>query len=222
MLTVTKVVVVRPPHRFHYDFVVPEGVTLIIKGPSGEGKSTLLDALGGYLAIASGDVSWHGQSLDTLLPEQRPITTLFQSHNLFDHLTVARNLALALPLLSDTERLSALTALGVAEHQHKYPTTLSGGQKQRVGLIAALLRPEPLVLLDEPFRELDPDTRFNTISWVIAQVKARKKTLLLVSHNADDDALIQSQMTDVRETVVRLNDHLAPQMTTDRPHSTHD
>ena len=209
MFTVNKVIVDRPPHCFQYDFTVPAGAVLIIKGPSGEGKSTLLDALGGYVAIASGDIRWQAQSLVNLLPEQRPITTLFQSHNLFDHLTVASNLALALPHVSADARLSALTDLGVAEHQHKYPTTLSGGQKQRVGLIAALLRPEPLVLLDEPFRELDPDTRFSTITWAIEQVKTLQKTLLLVSHNADDDTLIQSQMTDVRETVVRLNDHLS-------------
>jgi thiamine transport system ATP-binding protein len=207
MLTVANLVVDRPPHRFHYDFVVPTGGALIIKGPSGEGKSTLLDALGGFLTIATGEVTWDGQSLVDLLPEQRPMTTLFQSHNLFDHLTVARNVALALPQLPLSERVAALEALGVSEQQDQYPANLSGGQRQRVGLITALLRPEPVVLLDEPFRELDPATRFQTISWVIEQVTARNKTLLLVSHNADDDALIQSQMTDVRETLVRLNDH---------------
>ena len=61
MLTVANLVVDRPPHRFHYDFVVPTGGALIIKGPSGEGKSTLLDALGGFLTIAAGEVTWDGQ-----------------------------------------------------------------------------------------------------------------------------------------------------------------
>lgn len=212
MLSVTDLVVDRHPHRFCYHFNVQTGGALIIKGPSGEGKSTLLDALGGYIDLTSGDIRWQGQSLLGLPPQQRPITTLFQNHNLFDHLTVARNLAIALPHLNSSHHRNALEALAVADLAYKRPTELSGGQRQRVGLVAALLRPEPLVLLDEPFRELDPDTRRFTIRWAVDTVKDLGKTLLLVSHNADDDALIQSQMTDVRETLIRFNqDACVPQ-----------
>ncbi len=206
MLEVNDVRIARAPLDFHFEFSLPNQGVLLIRGPSGEGKSTLLDALGGYIPIDSGTVTWQSQAIGQLPPEKRPITSLFQSHNLFDHLTVGANLATALPHISEVDRKNALTALGVDAHYHKYPTALSGGQRQRVGLIAALLRPEPLVLLDEPFRELDPDTRLRVILWTLEQIQSLGKTLLLVSHNPDDDLFIKRQVTDVREYVVRLKE----------------
>ena len=206
MLEVNEVRIARALQQFHFQFTLPAQGVLLIRGPSGEGKSTLLDALGGYIPIDSGAIHWQSQPIGHLPPEKRPMTTLFQSHNLFEHLTVGANLAAALPHISETERINALTALGVETHYHKHPSTLSGGQRQRVGLIAALLRPEPLVLLDEPFRELDPDTRLRVILWTLDQIRTLGKTLLLVSHNSDDDLFIKGQVTDVREYVIRLND----------------
>lgn len=82
--------------------------------------------------------------------------------------------------------MDAARHLGVDEQLAKKPATLSGGQRQRIALIRTLLRPEPIVLLDEPFAELDPSTREKAALWTRAQAKLAGKTVLLVTHQDED------------------------------------
>lgn len=177
-----------------YSLVAPEGERLAIKGPSGIGKTTLLMALAGFIKPIAGSAYWGDQDLLALPPERRPISMLFQDDNLFEHLSVNENLKLGLKPEAITISLqAAVEQLGLSEQLHKLPGQLSGGQRQRVGLIRTLLRPEPLIILDEPFAELDADTRQRALDFTLSAAQAGNKTLLLITHQDEDIAALATQ-----------------------------
>jgi len=150
---------------YRYDLRVNAGEVVGILGPSGSGKSTLIDLLAGFLLPAGGAIRYDDTLLNELPPEKRPITTLFQQHNLFEHLTAEQNLLIGLHgTIRGTPEEHAraraiLGELGIADQADKVVTALSGGQQQRVALGRALLRRRPILLLDEPFTGLDAATR---------------------------------------------------------------
>src|SRR6185312_7265220 len=140
------------------------GEVTAVTGPSGAGKSTLLDLIAGFLPSQSGQMTVDGADLGGLPPERRPVSLLFQSETLFDHLTAARNVALGLPRTMPAAEIgprvaAALAEVGLPDVGRQVAATLSGGQKQRVALARTLLRARPVLLLDEPFSALDDDTR---------------------------------------------------------------
>ncbi|MGB0846606.1 MAG: ATP-binding cassette domain-containing protein [Thiolinea sp.] len=190
MLEIDKLAVQRGSQVLHYDFVVHPGTLLTIQGRSGVGKSTLLDTVAGFLVPLSGDIRWQGVSLVGQAVEQRPVSMLFQAHNLFEHLSIMDNLNLGLSHLKHQSRdegiLSAAKALQVGDLLTRQPGQLSGGQRQRIALLRTLLRPEPIVLLDEPFTGLDNESRVLAADWVRSQVDNVGKTVLLVTHQDDD------------------------------------
>ncbi len=171
----------------NYQLQVATGEILAIQGKSGVGKSTLLHAIAGFIPNERGSIRWQGQSLDRLPVEQRPVSLLFQDHNLFEHLSVAENLGLgfhgAIPWPAIEQ---AARQLEVSQLLQSKPGNCSGGQRQRIALIRTLLRPEPIVLLDEPFAELDAQTRELATHWVRQTAKAGHKTVLLVTHQDED------------------------------------
>ena len=140
--------------------------TTAILGPSGGGKSTLLMGLAGFIAH-SGEVRWQGQSLKGLSPAARPVSMLFQEHNLFPHLTIAQN-------------------VGLGGKGEALPRALSGGQRQRAALARALLRQKPIWLLDEPFAALGPGLRREMLALVEEIRTEQGATLLLVTHAPED------------------------------------
>lgn len=177
-----------------YSLVAAEGERLAIKGPSGIGKTTLLMALAGFIKPIAGSARWRDQDLLALPPERRPISMLFQDDNLFEHLSVAQNLRLGLRAETIANTLQeAVEQLGLSEQLNKLPGQLSGGQRQRVGLIRTLLRPEPLVILDEPFAELDADTRQRALDFTLNAARTSNKTLLLITHQDEDIAALATQ-----------------------------
>lgn len=174
------------------------GEITAITGPSGSGKSTLLDLIAGFLKPTSGRLSFDGKDLLPLLPEQRPISILFQSETLFEHLTATRNVALGLPPNTSGQDASkkvteALTEVGLPDIGKQRASTLSGGQKQRVALARTLLRNRPILLLDEPFSALDDTARTETRNLVRTLTERHKWTTLLVSHHADDVAVLAAK-----------------------------
>jgi thiamine transport system ATP-binding protein len=191
MLEVRQLMVARDGRKLRYDFTLENGQILGIQGLSGVGKSTLLQLIAGYIAPLSGDILWQGQSLLKLAVEQRPVSVLFQENNLFEHVRARENLGLGFGRVIPWDSLLlAASALGVTDQLHKMPGELSGGQRQRIALIRTLLRPEPLVLLDEPFAELDPTTRAVAATWTKAVAQQLNKTVLLVTHQSEDVAQI--------------------------------
>ncbi len=171
----------------NYQLQVATGEILAIQGKSGVGKSTLLHAIAGFIPNERGSIRWQGQPLDRLPAEQRPVSLLFQDHNLFEHLSVAENLGLGFHGTTPWPAIEqAARQLEVSQLLQSKPGNCSGGQRQRIALIRTLLRPEPIVLLDEPFAELDAQTRELATDWVRQTAKAGHKTVLLVTHQDED------------------------------------
>jgi len=184
---------------FHYedmemvfDLAVPRGHCLALLGPSGAGKSTLLNLIAGFEQPLSGRVFIGGQDVTAWKPAARPVTSLFQEHNLFAHLSAGQNVGLGLDpglRLDAAQRRrveEALARVGLAGLSERRPAQLSGGQRQRVALARSLVRDKPLLLLDEPFSALDPGLRLEMLD-LVAQLQAeRGLTVVLVSHNPRD------------------------------------
>lgn len=191
MLEVRGLIVARGPLRWQHDFTLERGQIMALMGPSGAGKSTLLECLGGFVPPLAGLIMLDGRPLHALRAEDRPVATLFQQHNLFEHISVAHNLRLGFnqgrPSTLQWQRVeAACDHLGVARLLDRLPGELSGGQRQRVGLIRTVLREQPLILLDEPFGALDPDTRIEAGNWVRTEIDQGNKMLIFVTHEADD------------------------------------
>ncbi len=178
-----------------FDFQVDRGQCIAIDGPSGSGKSTLLSLLAGFLPPADGTITWLGQTVDQLAPWQRPMTSVFQEHNLFEHLDVQTNIGLGMHpgmKLSHEQRQaiqSGLQRVGLADYGERMPSALSGGQRQRVALLRALLRNQPVLLLDEPLTGLDEDTR-NTLRAMLLEQKNQGITMVLASHDEEDKQVL--------------------------------
>lgn len=160
-------------------------------GPSGCGKSTVLRAICGFEPISAGEIIIDNQVVSskdaTLAPEKRRIGVVFQDYALFPHLTNAQNVAFGLRDLSKKEALHKaeewLERVGLKNVGDRYPHELSGGQQQRVALARAMA-PEPeLLLLDEPFSNLDVDLRERLAGEVRDILKANNATALLVTHD---------------------------------------
>lgn len=178
-----------------FSFEAEAGEVTAISGPSGSGKSTLLDLLAGFILPLSGSLMLEGTNLLPLKPEQRPVSLLLQTDNLFDHLTAAQNVRLGLPKgLTDQKKVEdALAEVGLSEFGKQQAATLSGGQKQRVALARTLLRGKPVLLLDEPFSALDDDTRKTTRALVGDLTRRHGWHTLLVSHHGDDISALASR-----------------------------
>src|SRR5690606_562165 len=179
-----------------YEFTMEAlpGEITAIRGASGSGKSTLLDLVAGFLAPASGTISIAGEIVNALPPELRPVSILFQSEILFEHLSAARNVALGLPHADPARVSESLAELGLSEAAGQQAATLSGGQKQRVALARTLLRDKPVLLLDEPFSALDDETRATTRALVQSLTRKQKWATVLVTHHADDIAAIADRV----------------------------
>lgn len=188
--------------QFDLSFVANPGEITAVSGQSGAGKSTLLDLIAGFLVPPAGRLMLDGQDLLPLPPEQRPISILFQSETLFEHLSAYQNLELGLPrgaVDRQQKIVAALTEVGLPGVLKQRADTLSGGEKQRVALARTLLRDRPVLLLDEPFSALDDDTR-GTIRTLVKSLTERHRWItLLVSHHVDDVEALATRRYQLRD-----------------------
>ena len=185
--------------EWQHHFSLMSGQILVLMGQSGSGKTSLLECLGGFLAAKSGHVLYADQRIDTLVPEQRPVSSLFQQHNLFEHLSVEQNLKLGFQRGKPSKAqwqavLNASERLGVSEFIKRLPGELSGGQRQRVALIRTVLREQPILLLDEPFSALDDETRRVAGDWMKEQLEETGQCAVLVSHQHSDSERLADQV----------------------------
>ncbi len=175
-----------------FTLAVDRGECLAIIGPSGAGKTTLLSLIAGFERAQSGRILIEGRDVTDLRPAERPVSMVFQDHNLFAHLTVAANVGLGIHpglRLSAADRAQvgeALSQVGLAGLERRLPAQLSGGERQRVALARALVRRRPVLLLDEPFAALGPALRRDMLDLVNALRTARGLTVVFVSHHPED------------------------------------
>lgn len=175
-------------------FTVAPGTVVTLMGPSGIGKSMLLHVIAGTSppqVTAEAAISLDGQDLTPLPVERRRIGLLFQDALLFPHMTVAENLAFALPpglrrAARRTAVAEALAEIGLADIGPRDPATLSGGQQARVALMRTLLARPRVLLLDEPFSKLDPPLRVSFRALVFGVVVQRSLPTVLVTHDTAD------------------------------------
>ncbi len=176
---------------------IAPGEIATVMGPSGVGKSTLLDAIAGHLAPAftmSGRVTLDGRELRALPAEARRIGLVFQDPVLFPHLSVGDNLAFGLSrrVTGRAARRAAVDAAleqaGLAGFYHRDPASLSGGQRSRAALMRSLLADPSALLLDEPFSKLDTGLRDEIRAFTFAHLRERAIPALMVTHDPADAA----------------------------------
>jgi thiamine transport system ATP-binding protein len=178
--------------HFTYDLSVASGEILAVQGPSGVGKTTLLELIAGFQTPTAGNLTWDDKDLVPLPPWQRPVTTVFQADNLFSHLSCLDNVLIGLgPEERPTPALHTyideyFTQLGLEGLQSRMPSQISGGQQQRVALVRALIRARPILLLDESFSALDWDMRKECFDALKTVVASHEMAALLVSHDTRD------------------------------------
>jgi iron(III) transport system ATP-binding protein len=160
-------------------------------GPSGCGKTTVLRTIAGFEPVLAGEIRINGHVSSRLgftqPPEKRRIGMVFQDYALFPHLTVAANVAFGLGATAREQRATRvqemLEVVGLADSGQKHPHQLSGGQQQRVALARALAPKPELLLLDEPFSNLDVDLRERLSQEVRAILKEQNATAIMVTHD---------------------------------------
>ena len=191
---------IRDIHKAYGSFKVFNGLTMEVEehqvvcliGPSGCGKSTLLRTMNGLEKIQSGEIKIHGDRMTgpgvDLNALRRDVGIVFQSYNLFPHMTVLENITLApirvLGQSSDEAKEAAinlLTRIGLLEKAKEYPDRLSGGQQQRVAIVRALAMGPRVMLLDEITAALDPELVSEVLN-IVRDLAAEGMTMLLATH----------------------------------------
>ena len=172
---------------------VKGGEILTVMGPSGSGKSSLLNWLTGTLPSgfsANGEVWLNGENINNLPAHLRHIGVLYQDALLFSHLSVSGNIAFAMPKGNKKQRLEkiehALEQVGLKGMANRHPDNLSGGQQARVALLRMLLSEPKAILLDEPFSKLDIQLRVDTRELVFSQIREHKLPAIMVTHDHSD------------------------------------
>lgn len=175
-------------------FDLEEGELGCLLGPSGCGKTTILRAISGFQDLDLGTISLAGKEIsrpnNITAPEQRNVGMVFQDHALFPHLTITQNVGFGLSKLTKEVRnervMSLLELVGMQDYKSKYPHELSGGQSQRVALARAIAPQPKLLLMDEPFSNLDSELRETLGYEVRALLKELGTTAIMVTHDQHD------------------------------------
>ena len=189
----------------HINLDIYEGEIVTFLGPSGCGKTTILRTIGGFLDVTSGDITIDGQSIIGLPPEKRPTAMVFQSYNLWPHMTIYENLAFGLKLRKvpkaeiDANIKKMLALVSMSGCEKKYPNQMSGGQQQRVAVARALVMKPDVLLLDEPLSNLDAKLRESVRVELRTIQQKMGLSVIYVTHD-------QSEALSMSDAVVVLKD----------------
>jgi iron(III) transport system ATP-binding protein len=192
-------------------FSLVRGGIACLLGPSGCGKTTVLRCIAGFEPVISGEIVLNGQIVSSpesfVPPERRRIGMVFQDYALFPHLTVLQNIAFGLHGVARGERnrraADYLAGVGLSEASDKYPHELSGGQQQRVAIARALAPRPDLLLLDEPFSNLDVDLRERLGQEVRDIIKRSNTTAVLVTHDQQEAFAIADEIGIMHEGEIK-------------------
>jgi ABC-type Fe3+/spermidine/putrescine transport system ATPase subunit len=193
------------PAVFDLDLIVNSGELMVMLGPSGCGKTTILRMIAGLSLPDSGDIRFDDRSVANLRPDQRGAVMVFQSDSLFPFMSVGENIAFGLKQHSISKNqararvVDALDSVGLSGFDARRPHELSGGQRQRVALARALVLKPKILLLDEPFSQLDRALRADLRAMLRTLQRQAQITTLFVTHDqkealqlADRIALMRS------------------------------
>lgn len=178
------------------NFTINEGELVIIVGPSGAGKTTVLNMLGGMDACTSGDIFLDGQEISKYSRNQlikyrrEDVGFVFQFYNLVQNLTTLENVELASQICKDPlDAAQCLKDVGLDERMQNFPAQLSGGEQQRVAIARAYAKNPKLLLCDEPTGALDYITGKNILKLLQDTCRNNGKTVVIITHNAAFEAL---------------------------------
>lgn len=173
---------------------VGEGEFLSILGPSGSGKSTLFHLIGGLYSPEKGSIELDGENING---QRGYISYMPQAPSLLPWRTVEDNVLLGQELSGEKDREGAremIQRAGLEGYEKSYPHELSGGMKQRVAFIRALLSPQPIICLDEPFSALDEFTRLDMQKWLLSIWEENKKSVIFVTHNIEEALFLSDRL----------------------------
>jgi len=189
----------------NFSLDVADGELVCLLGPSGSGKSTLLRMVGGFETPTSGQMTIDGEDITHVPPERRPTGMVFQSHALWTHMNVFKNLAFGLKLrkvpADEIKRRvdDVLELVGLGGYGTRMTTQLSGGQQQRVALARSLVLEPKILLLDEPFASLDQHLR-ERLREEVRDIQQRLKiTTLFVTHGQDEALSMADRIVVMRD-----------------------
>lgn len=171
---------------------IDRGDYYFIIGPSGAGKTVILEAIAGLHLPDSGEVTIDGRHSTAIPPEKRGIALVYQDYSLFPHMSVEKNIGFGLRMQKCSKEEIQRRVSGLLEQfdivhlQNRYPGTLSGGEQQRVAIARALASDPDILLLDEPFAALDPITREQIILDLLRIHRERKLTIVQVTHSREE------------------------------------
>ncbi|MDR7239177.1 ABC transporter ATP-binding protein [Neobacillus drentensis] len=168
------------------DFSIHKNEFVSIIGPSGSGKSTIFNLIGGILSPDEGEILLDGQCING---KRGFISYMPQTSSLFPWRTILENVLLGQELQGKKDVKAAremLEIAGLSDYENAYPHMLSGGMKQRAAFIRALLSPQEVICLDEPFSALDELTRFEMQKWLVDMWESHRRTILFITHNIEE------------------------------------
>ncbi|MDW7673974.1 MAG: ABC transporter ATP-binding protein [Bacillota bacterium] len=185
-----------------FNYTINKGEVISIFGQSGSGKSTILRLIAGLETPRSGSIEVNGivmvNNNTFVLPEKRGIGMVFQDYALFPHMTVAGNVKFGLKYMTRKEKdkrsQEVLELVGLSDYKARYPFELSGGQQQRVALARALAPKPSLLLLDEPFSNLDADLHAKIRGELKNIIEHTGITSIFVTHDKEDSKTIADRV----------------------------
>lgn len=185
-------------------FTIDEGELVVIVGPSGAGKTTVLNMLGGMDTCTSGDIFLDGAEISRYNRNQliryrrEDIGFVFQFYNLVQNLTTLENVELASQICKDPlDAEKCLADVGLSDRMQNFPAQLSGGEQQRVAIARALAKNPKLMLCDEPTGALDYVTGKNILKLLQQTCRGNGKTVVIITHNSAFEA--------IADRVIRIN-----------------
>lgn len=201
------------------DFQIKKGEFAVVVGPSGAGKTTVLNILGGMDTATSGEVWIDGKNIVKYSPRQLTsyrrddIGFVFQFYNLIPNLTALENVELALQICKDPlDAEMVLREVGLADRMKNFPAQLSGGEQQRVSIARALAKNPKLLLCDEPTGALDYNTGKAILKLLQDMCRERGMTVILITHNSAITPMADRviKMKNGKVGSMKLNERLVP------------
>ena len=191
----------------NFNLNLKSGDILAMLGNSGSGKTSVLNSIAGLIDIDQGKITVNGVTLNAINchvpPERRGVGMVFQDNALFPHLNVEKNITFGLKYLNKVEkkqRVSELLSLvDLSGIESKYPHQLSGGEQQRVALVRSLALKPKVLLLDEPFSNLDSSHKMTLIKQVRKILKQENMTAIFVTHNNQEATMLADDIAHITD-----------------------